>query len=643
MKLAVITDKKTDLSIILKGYGADILTPDDKIEGYDAYALIFTSDEPQVLSIDRRLELERERKCGKRIYAEWCGSVGAHFYVAVKDSVHTRMQTQDGYLLDERANKTITYTNCTPIKTLLYNAGQPIAHDRCEVACDPLPTLWYADKTTLICAFKLADFVKAEFAPFERWCEVVSKIISFLTDSAVKLTLKPAISTNNEAVSPRQMLKDGIEWIFANRLFIDGGKCGALEGYSHFIFPDGRRQTAAAIRADCTAELGGACMAEALIFGKQSEIFKNTQQFCFDKMMAPNGMLRWSTTAMNICYQDDVARVLLPTLIHGILSENAYLDKAYRALDFLVSTTGSDGLRIRKTDNYTLTDELAQKLSSEPSGFTCVHHNGYYLATLLLAYKLCKKAEYLDTALKGLSTIMSVYPDTKREHSQTQELCRLILPLACLYDVTGDNAHREWMYRVCDDLLQFSHKSGGYCEYDTGYKANRARTSGTESSLLANNGDAVCDLLYSINWLPLSFAWAYRVTKDGKFKSLWQNITAFLSRVQIRSARSETNGAWCRGIDMDKMEPFGMPHDVGWGPCAIESGWTVGEILMGTALGIYFDMEIKKCSSMNCTFRDCQKRHVSVKKRNTFSAPLCKGSCHHRGRCPHRPFLIYAV
>lgn len=32
---------------------------------------------------------------------------------------------------------------------------------------------------------------------------------------------------------------------------------------------------------------------------------------------------------------------------------------------------------------------------------------------------------------------------------------------------------------------------------------------------------------------------------------------------------------------MDTRENCGMPHDRGWGPCCIESGWTVGEILMG--------------------------------------------------------------
>ena len=26
---------------------------------------------------------------------------------------------------------------------------------------------------------------------------------------------------------------------------------------------------------------------------------------------------------------------------------------------------------------------------------------------------------------------------------------------------------------------------------------------------------------------------------------------------------------------------YGVPHDAGWAPCCIETGWTVGEILMG--------------------------------------------------------------
>ena len=34
-------------------------------------------------------------------------------------------------------------------------------------------------------------------------------------------------------------------------------------------------------------------------------------------------------------------------------------------------------------------------------------------------------------------------------------------------------------------------------------------------------------------------------------------------------------------IDVDARENCGMPHDKGRGPHCIESGWTVGEILIG--------------------------------------------------------------
>ena len=50
-------------------------------------------------------------------------------------------------------------------------------------------------------------------------------------------------------------------------------------------------------------------------------------------------------------------------------------------------------------------------------------------------------------------------------------MCRLVLPLAILYGVTGEEKHREWLYRVTDDLQKVRHPSGGYREWDTGYKA----------------------------------------------------------------------------------------------------------------------------------------------------------------------------
>lgn len=53
--------------------------------------------------------------------------------------------------------------------------------------------------------------------------------------------------------------------------------------------------------------------------------------------------------------------------------------------------------------------------------------------------------------------------------------------------------------------------------------------------LLARNGDPVCDLLYSNNWVPLGLMQAYFVTEDAYFYDLFCRHAAFLSTAQIHS------------------------------------------------------------------------------------------------------------
>ena len=121
---------------------------------------------------------------------------------------------------------------------------------------------------------------------------------------------------------------------------------------------------------------------------------------------------------------------------------------------------------------------------------------------------------------------------------------------------------------------------------DPGYTAFRSRTSGTESSMLADNGNEIAELLYSLNWLPLGFAYAYYVTDDVTFLNKWEDICKFFANSQIVSQDKTIDGAWSRCLDLKRMEIYGMPHDVGWGPCCIESGWTVAEIAMGLGFGM---------------------------------------------------------
>ena len=147
---------------------------------------------------------------------------------------------------------------------------------------------------------------------------------------------------------------------------------------------------------------------------------------------------------------------------------------------------------------------------------------------------------------------------------------------------------------MTEDLSRVQHASGGYAEWDTDYKAACARNHKGECALLANNGDPVADLLYSNNWLPLAFSYAYMVTKETYFYDKWKEIATFLSNCQIHSKDPLLDGAWTRAMDMERMEAYGVPHDVGWAPCCMESGWTVGEILMGLQFMTVAEKETNK-------------------------------------------------
>lgn len=613
MRIAIISTEQTDFEDILSKYADTTrLNPyaAQDLTSFDAFAVLGgTEEEPLLLPIDLRLELEAMRRLGKPVFAEWCQSIGYVYGDTTHPTVSGRMVyigseangLCSGDLLDDHANSFLRFVGITSsARPILVYGGHITAHDH----IDPLPAfkskdyaLWQEDQSTVVCAFRLCNYVKARFTPQGRWDALISQILTFLIGRECSVKTRPLASMYHGPTNPMECFRRGLNWFDGAKILIDNGNSGVLEGLSHCILPDGTQLYSRTLRNDCAGEVGGAFFFDWYLNGSEASRirYENLQQFCFEKLYEDNpphrGLMRWSSTAWGICYQDDVARTILGTLLAMQLTgQHRYLDKICAALDYLLDTTGSDGLRISRTDAQVLTTEKRESLHSQPSNFPCAHHNGYYLAVLLLTYGLTGKQAYFDTALRGIENMMAVFPNTIREHSETQELCRLILPLACLYEITKKASHKEYLDRVTDHLEQYWGPYGGYLEHDTGYKAERSRTCGTESSLLADNGDPVVDLLYSVNWLPLGFAYSYKATGDHRFFKLWQQIAEFLSEVQIESQDPQLDGSWCRCVDTVRREAYGMPHDVGWGPCAVESGWTVGEILMGLGFGISMGM-----------------------------------------------------
>lgn len=613
-KILVITDHDSDLLDLFKKSGLDVTvmpvncyTP-PSVADFDALAVLGgCGNSPLIPSPPCHLILEKMHEEGKPIFCEFVGSILAtrergrdsteRQRMVYKASGFSTDDISDGDLFDGQSNECLRYAPLGKTSQPILSYVEPIcAHSHLDVSDEDHKAgkwaLWWFDDTMLISSIRMSNFHKARFAPSEKWRALVTSIVEFLAGERVELSFPAPVVTHKKTTvkataDTSETVARGIEWIKHSGLLKDGGKLGFDEGYSNKIdAKNGIQAMRKNVRADCTGEIGGALLFDGVINkNRESEaIARELLDFNLCYMQVKNGehkgMIRWSELAWETCYQDDVARAILPALLMQYVDGGTpYIGEICDALDYMLKDTAPNGLRPACTEICTTpTDENARRA---PIGRPCAHFNAYYHAALLLAYRITGKDEYREVATAGLTTIMSAYPNTVRETSETEEMARLIFPLAVLYGITKNDEHKEWLERVATDLEKHRHPSGGYAEWDTGYTAACARNHKGECALLAENGDPVADLLYTNNWLPLGFAYAYMVTGNAVYYERWASVASFLASAQMYSDLPHLDGAWARAFDLDRCENFGIPYDAGWGPYCIESGWTVGEILMG--------------------------------------------------------------
>ena len=617
MNCLLLADAVSDLSTVLESCGAAItrLTFDDAVKtdlsGFDAIIVCACG---KVLDARLRAALEREVDRGKRLFTEALNSWDGIYSAEPADDTRSRLIVTPeagrgmipglvtGDLLDDGSNRYLRpWYGVKDMKTLLVRREHVLAHRRLEDYGDEKdgdPALWTVGENVMMCAFELHNFNRARFGPCEAWRRLIGFIAEWITGKRPSAFPGPAVKYDTGA----DLSDDGI---FEKRrketidrgvarlkgFLVDNGRGGIREGLRHNISPEGIQATADTVRTDCCGEAAGAFGFYGALYHDEDSlsVAKNLSDFVFGPMQIRggdfDGMLRWTETAWEVCYQDDAARAMLPALYRRLfLGETGRFPEVCRALDFLIKTTAKDGCRVSRTDKPALSEDSLRQLAEADHGLPSAHYNAYYHAALLLAYQAGGDRRYLDVARKGLETIMELYPDTCREQSETEEMCRLILPLAALYGATREKRHLAMLNRVTDDLEKHRHPFGGYCEWDTGYKAKCSRESRGECSLLTENGDPIADLLYSVNWLPVGFAYAYHVTGEKRYYDLWRDVTAFFIKTQAISDDPVINGLWCRAFDMELGEVYGCPHDVGWAAHCSETGWTDAEILMGLML-----------------------------------------------------------
>ncbi len=618
MKVLIVADKKSDFTDVLASCGAETRQVSfydavyQNLSAYDAFCVL-PEECGEYLDPRLREKLEIENEKGKRVFLQAVRSFHDHLCKEPEGTVKKRLIYVEpekgegipgfstGDLLDEEANRmSVPEMHLQDMTPLLIYKEHIIAHshadlDLKEIRKENTYGLWKCGDTILWTAFILRNFNKARFGPRHRWQTLVRYVAQWITGGEPSWMPEPVVryGTVEDVGQPenfekcrKEAIDRGIAWL--DRMLIDEGRGGIREGMGHNIDPDGNQTVLPYFRTDCTGECAGAYKMYAYLNGKKNyaSLGREMDGMVYGPMLiregSCKGMLRWCMNSWSVCYQDDVARAVLPGLYDCLfMGDSSHVEDICSAMDFLVKTTAKDGLRIWRTDKYDMNEASMAALAKEEHGVASAHYNSYYHAALLLTGKISGREEYIETARKGLETLMALYPETAREHSQTQEMCRLILPLSILYQVTGEDKHREMLYRVARDLQKVRHPFGGYKEWDEGYKAAFSRESLGECSLLTQNGDPVADLLYSSNWLPLGFAYAWHVTGDPWFEGLWRDSVAFCLRTQMYSENPLVDGAWCRGFDMDLKEAYAVPHDAGWACYASETGWTVAEILMG--------------------------------------------------------------
>jgi len=164
--------------------------------------------------------------------------------------------------------------------------------------------------------------------------------------------------------------------------------------------------------------------------------------------------------------------------------------------------------------------------------------------------------------------------------------------LAWLVRVDDTPEHRAWLDRVARDFLESQVPCGAVRdelgEPGKGVYAPPASNEayGTaEASLIQNNGDPVCDLLYTLNSGFLGLHEAAAATGDPRLHEAADRLAAFLLRIQTRSEkRPELDGTWFRAFDFDRWDYWASSADLGWGAWSVETGWVQGWIVTVLAL-----------------------------------------------------------
>ena len=462
----------------------------------------------------------------------------------------------------------------------------------------------------LVALSSLSRFVTARYGPRQAWKAIWERLLAWLDESGtvpplewsptVDVQAGPAESLSNSAET--EAFVRSVEWTRRNAICRTELDIGVIEGFEAGIDHLGNQLSQVRLRSDCTGE-------EGMFFAYDWAINRNPASYAHagslldfvwtspgfrqDNPDSPiYGLLNFSWNNPQF-YGDADARVVMPTLAASrLLGDDRWDEHVLRCLLANLRTSGRCGFRERSIwtpspeypQSWTFPDGCSwEHLRDCDSVDYSPHYQAYLWAANLWAYALTDWEGFLINTKTAIRMTMEAYPDQWRwTNGMTQEMARMLLPLAFLVRVEDTPEHRQWLYRVASDLLVRMQPCGAIQE-EIGILENgtypppvsNAAYGIAEAPLIQENGDPVCDLLYTANFAFLGLHEAAAATSDESLKRAEDCLAEFLCRVQIRSVEHKyLDGAWMRSFDYEMWECWGSSSDSGWGAWCVETGWT---------------------------------------------------------------------
>ncbi|HOW69926.1 MAG TPA: hypothetical protein PKY77_04925 [Phycisphaerae bacterium] len=507
------------------------------------------------------------------------------------------------------------------------------------------PILFELPQQRLVVATtKLSAFVTGRYAPASDWQVFWQQMLGRLTDrQAIALRVTPIVTPAYGPADPlpadveRRSLAAFTRWAVDARLLVHSsreaeihrlltahveaaaapgpgapsgdGSLGLLEGFESLIAWDGSQKQRLPLRCDCHAEMA-ACMALDWAVNHNAgsrRIAENLLDFVFFKseaMRGPRGdpthpafgHVAWGliAPAWQIAhYGDDNARVVEGAIVAAAcLKSDRWDEPILRALLANLRTTGRLGFRGERIDLAPLERRGWRPYHDADTIDLCAHYEAGLWACFLWAHRHTGHRPFLEKAKNGIRRMMEAYPGHWRWQNNLERV-RMVHCLAWLVRVEDTPEHRDWLRRMCADLLACQDPANGAVAEVIGAKGSAHflppmsnEEYGTrEMPIIQDSGDRASDQLYVTGFTLLVLHEANAVLGDPRLKTAEDRLAEYLCRIQVRADRIPyLNGGWFRAFCFGRWEYWASSGDAGWGAWSMEAGW--GQAWAAATMGL---------------------------------------------------------